>query len=250
MRCFAKSKSGQRAQAVAELAIFGGLVLFIFGTVLSYIQRSNDQQYVQMEAFRRALKKACSFQGEDSEGAGASVQMTLMQNRRHADLSGDFRKGSPQSFSASSNVFWAVPKSGSQPENLIAYRVNQDELVIDKAKYDTFVTDSDQSFGFDSPTSETNSTFNESTIKAEDTQGITNTRSSRLSETITTHLPYKVTKDDGDDNPDNDPVQKQGEFVFEQKLYRGSNGQYRYSNSSVIPDGYVVERNSTWQTPF
>src|SRR3989338_6091856 len=114
----------KKGQAVAEMALFGSLVLMIFAVLLSYIQRANEQQYVQMEAFRRALEKGNTYQGADSEGAGASVQLTLIENRRVADIQAGFRKGSGQTFNASSNVFWAVPKVGGQAKSVSVYRIN------------------------------------------------------------------------------------------------------------------------------
>lgn len=63
--------------------------------------------------------------------------MTLIENRRHADLSGDYKKGSAQTLSASSNVFWAVPPltEGAEVPNLIAYRINQDEIVRNQREF-------------------------------------------------------------------------------------------------------------------
>ena len=47
----------KRGQAAVEMAIFGVIVLMVFGTLLSYLQKLNDQQYIQMETFRQSLAK-------------------------------------------------------------------------------------------------------------------------------------------------------------------------------------------------
>lgn len=254
----------KKGQAVVEMALFGSLVLLILGSLLSYIQRQNDQQYVQMEAFRRALEKGCTYLGTDSEGAGASVQYTLLQTRKHSDVGGGFRKGSSQTLSGSSNVFWAVPRIAEdedddvEPDSLIIFRINDDEK---QWKYRDFVpkehdsTDEDGNdrpgyWSFETEDLETNSelTFAEQNIKEEDTEAITNTRTSQLQETVNITIPYKVTQDDGDDDPDNNPIITEGTlWELTQGLYRDSSGQYRYNSRAV---GEVVERGRTWKTGF
>jgi len=246
------SRSNKKGQAVVEMALFGSLVLLIFATLLSYMQRFNDQQYVQMEAFRRALAKGNTFQGETSEGAGASVQLSLIENRRHSDISGGFRKGSAQTLSASSNVFWAVPKVGKQAESLIAYRVNEDEKV---ANYRDFVPEEksgEWSFRTEDIIFNSGLSFDEKVSKQENPQEFTNKNISQLQDTITTTIPYTIRENDGDDDPDNDPIAPGGEekifFAPVQGVYRdATDGQYKYSQEAV---GTVVERTKKWTTPF
>ena len=55
-----------RGQAVAELAIFGSLILLVFSIILMYGQRLETQQQVKMEAFRKALQKAYDRNGSVS----------------------------------------------------------------------------------------------------------------------------------------------------------------------------------------
>lgn len=221
------NRQNNKGQAVAEMAVFGSLILFVFGILLSYLQRQNDQQYVQMEGFRRAMKEACTYidPGSD-EGQGARVQMTMIENRRHADLSGDYKKGSSQTLSSSANVFWAVPplEQDAKVPNLIAYRINQDEKVEPRG-------DSAQEIG--DIITENNLEFNQRLQKSEDTAGITNTDSSELKETIRTVIPYS----------------EGGAFwEVEQNLYRDENdGQYKYS--SQAPDE-PVKRGKVWKTGF
>lgn len=211
----------QKGQALAEMALFGSLILMLFAALLSYLQRSNDQQYVQMESFRRALAKGNTAQGDAAEGAGASVQLTLLQNRRYSDLSEAFRKGSPQALSASSNVFWAVPKVGSKPDNAIVFKVNDDEkeIINDTVKVDNI--DSSQK-----------TSFEEANIKQETPSAITNTRTSKLKDTVTTKF-----------------LDKEGNLVWEvtQGAYRDEKGQYRYSESEVDNE---ITRGKSWRTEF
>lgn len=247
----------KKGQAIVELAIFGSIILLIFGTLLSYLQRMNDQQYVQMEAFRRSLEKACTYLGNTSEGAGASVQYTLLQDRRHVDLSGNFRKGSSSSVSAFSNVLWAVPKAGAESDSLVVFKVNEDER---SRHYRDFVPkehDDDWSFRTEEMITSSELDFNETITKQENSLAITNTRGSALEENKTTAIPYTIRKKDNDDDDENDAIVKQGTFwegqggsngELIQRLYRDSNGQYKYS--SQVPEGTVVEGSRTWVTQF
>jgi hypothetical protein len=128
-----KSLTGQ---AVLEMAIFGSLILFIFGVLISQLQRLNDQQYVQMEAFRRALYQACR-NNTGGSGAGSSVQYSLIQNRRYADTSNNFRKGATQILSAGASLSWAVPeiKKDTEAAHLIIVNVNGDEKIFSYRDY-------------------------------------------------------------------------------------------------------------------
>lgn len=254
-----KNKSADKnnkGQAVVELAIFGSLILFLFGILLSNLQRFNDQQYVQMEAFRRALEKACTQDGETVDGAGASVQLTLIQNRRHIDMSGSFKKGNPQALSASSSVFWAVPKLGEKAKNLITFRINENETTHD---YREFVKEGEdryddkgnerqtyKSFEIDDIDTKSDTEFNETSIKQENPKEISTTRSSTLKDTIDTKVKYKVVKKNKDN--DDEVVTKRGTFCNPvQGVYRDADGQYKYSEQAV---GTEVTRSRTWTTEF
>ena len=238
----------KKGQVIAELAIFASVIILIFGYLLSYLQRSNDQQYVQMEAFRRALERACTYQGEESEGAGGSVQLTLIENRRHVDLSSGYMKGSSQTFSGSSSVFWAVPKVGQDPESVTLYRINEDEY---EAKYRDFISEDeeeDKTFQVEEPVIDSTLTFNETATKEETPEGIVNTDISQLSHNITTNLTYTIRAKDDDSDPDNDTILEESTFWnVTQGLYRAPDGQYKYSQQAV---DNVVERGKIWQTSF
>lgn len=211
----------KRGQAVLEMAIFGSLILLLFGTLLSYLQRLNDQQYIQMETFRRALAKGCTYRGEDSGGAGASIQLTLMQNRRNVAISGGFRKGSPSAINTSSSVFWAIPKSGQKPDNLIVYRINEDES-----------PSLPRGTQVEGTISSTDAQFDETLEKTESPQEIVTHRGSEVSEVIT----HSVL---GENEA---PV-----WEVTQGLYKDSDGQYRYSQQAA-PESVHSER--IWRTDF
>lgn len=251
----------KKGQTLIELAIFGSLILFVFGALLSYMQRLNDQQYIEMGTFRRALEKACTYQGEISEGAGASVQYTQLENRRNVDLASGFKKGSTSSTGYSSSVFWAVPKleQGSEPESLIIYRVNEDER---QRNYRDFVPkehENDWAFRIEDASFASNVDFSETITKEETPAVITNTKSSRLNETISTTIPYKIVKKDDDENDLNDAVISEGSFFenygtvgedgkLTQNLYKDSqDGQYKYSQSAPSAD---ITSGRTWITGF
>lgn len=248
----------KRGQAITELAIFGSIILVLFGVLLSYLQRMNDQQYVQMEVFRRALHKACTYTRPTAlKPEGASVQYTLVTDRRHADLSGNLGKGSSTTMSASTNVFWAVPKVGSGSESLIAFKINEDEMVRNYRDFVPQEHEDDWSFSTEEMDSSSASTYSESATRAETTDGIVNDKSSVLQETKTVTLPYRITKKDSDDDDENDEEVKSGTFwegedypegKLEQRLYRDTDGQYKYSETA--PEDARIERSRKWETEF
>lgn len=251
--------ANKKGQAVAEMAIFGSLILLIFGVLLSFMQQSNDRQYVQMEAFRRALEKANSYIGTADDGSGASVQYTLAQNRHQINLMGGYKQGSNVTQTGSANVYWAIPKSqkGSSADSLLVFRVNEDEEVV---KYNDYIpeehrrTDAD---GKERPmywvlqpenmNTESNTFFNETNVKSEDTYAITNKRSSKLQDNIVTAVPYKIVEKKTGDKDYENIVEEGTLFEMRQGVYLDSDGQYKYSQGN---SGNEVTREKTWVTPF
>jgi hypothetical protein len=246
----------KKAQAVVELALFGSLILFIFGLLLSYAQRFNDQQYVHMETFRRALQRANSGQGNES-GAGASVQFTFIENRKHIDLQAGFRKGNTQTLSSSSSVFWAVPEVGGRAQNLIVYKVNEDENIHDfrnfvPEEHDRFDREGNErqrfwSFEPEDMSTDSKTHFKEALGKKENTEAITNTAISEISEGIHTKIPYRVVEKDKDDENYEAQVSNGMLVDFNQHLFRDTDGQYKFSSNA--PDLPVI-RKKEWKTEF
>ncbi|MDD5408930.1 MAG: hypothetical protein PHC71_02435 [Candidatus Omnitrophica bacterium] len=252
--------ANKKGQAVAEMAIFGTLILLVFGVLISFIQQLNDRQYVQMEAFRRALEKANSYIGNADDGAGASVQYTLVQNRHQVNLSGGYGQGSNVTQTGSANVYWAIPKSakGSSADSLLVYRVNEDEGVF---KYNDYIRGHeriDPETGEERPTywvlqtenmnTESDTLFNETNVKSEDTYAITNQKTSKLKDDIVTAVPYKIVeKRTGDDDYESPPIEEGILYEVKQGVYLDSDGQYKYSQEKT---GNEVTRGKTWVTPF
>lgn len=241
--------ANNKGQAVVEMALFASVILIIFGALLSYIQSQNEQQYVQMEGFRRALEKACNYKA--GPGAGASVRFTVMSNRHGADTSGSFR-GSSQAYSSSSDVFWAVPKVGTAPKNAVVYRINEDP--DEEVSYDDFISKNQQGQGMylrtERTISDTETSFDETVTKAEDTASITNTRQSTHKETLGTTIPFTIRqKATGAEASEEDVIVSSGQLLDKiQHLYKDTDGQYKYS--SVASADSVVNRQRTWETEF
>lgn len=251
--------TNKKGQAVAEMAIFGTLILLIFGVLISFIQQLNDRQYTQMEAFRRALEKANSYTSDAEDGAGASVQYTLAQNRHQINLMGGYRQGSNVTQVGSANVYWAIPKSekGSSAESLLVFRINEDE---GQFEYNDFIPEAHRRIdadGEERPTywvlqtenmaTESDTLFSETNVKTEDTFAITNKRTSRLKDDIVTAVPYKIVeKKTGDEDYEN-TVEEGILYQVQQGVYLDPEGQYKYSQGAV---GNEVTREKTWVTPF
>ncbi|MCX5711219.1 MAG: hypothetical protein NT060_04620 [Candidatus Omnitrophica bacterium] len=212
-----------RGQALLELAIFGSLILVIFGLLLSYLNRANDLQYLQMRTFREALQIANrgAVTTSPSVEGGGSVQLTLVENRRNPDVTAYFRKGSPQATNANASVLWSVPDPTKSGESMAYYKVNDDYADVKNKGVQGVVTSQ-------------YAQFTETMNKREDVSGITNIRSSNLKDSIITDL-----------------VDKDGNVVdeFIQGLYLDPDThQYRYSEEAFTGDAEVV-RSRTWTTP-
>lgn len=190
----------KKGQTVAEMALFGSLILLVFGTLLSYIQSQNDQEYATMEAFRRALHLACTYSSNDgAEGAGASAQFTVIDHRRNADVYS--RKTTSQMASGGASVYWAVPevKEDVDPPSRIVYRINGQEHNFnyrDFVPQDTEDADGDEKDEYTFEPGNIDSTSSlivvDNLTKQEDTAGITNTRNYNVNETVTVTIPYEV----------------------------------------------------------
>lgn len=254
-------KHNERGQAVIELALLGSMTIFVFSVLVNYIQRFNDQQYMQMKVFRIALEKACNHDG--SSGAGSSVEMNILETRRQASVNGDFGKGVSQPVSASASVNWAIPGDNSdknddedqraeknEPLSLFVYRVNDNEKTINKRKYVPYDQRKKWYFTIEDTVTDTDTEYTGTVEKQEDAGGITNSRSANLKETIHTNITCAVKKkDSGGGDTDKDTILKKSEFWdVTQGAYRDSNdGQYKYSEQVV---GKELERERTWRTDF
>jgi len=112
-----------KAQAVLEIGLLGSLILIVFSLLIGYIQRLNDDQYVLMNNFRNALKKA--------HDENAIVSYTTIEDRRHIDTNNPLL-GKRTNISASSYVHWSVPHTGNKPNRGFYYKFNEDEVALDE----------------------------------------------------------------------------------------------------------------------
>jgi hypothetical protein len=214
-----KAYTCNKGQALLELAVFGSLILVVFGMLLSYMNRLNDQQYIQMETFRRALQIGNNGDIFTHKAGGGSVSLTQMENSRAPDLSGYFRKGSGSSSSASASILWTVPEVSESGESLTYYKINDDYStnLKDKESVDEIRTSQDTD-------------FNESMRKVEDTTKITNIRTSTLKDSITTRL----LDEDGNEI-----------WSVTQGAYKDVSGKIKYGQAAA---GGEVTRSRTWIT--
>lgn len=255
----------KKGQAAVEMAIFGGILLFAFGALLYYMQKSDDQQYIEMEAFRRAQEKANPRAGTQ---AGGAIDYKVVENRRYVDVISDLGKGRPDKISTSAKVLWAIPvkpndpKLRKDPVDKIVYKLNEDEVAsfgledfvpADKRRLDASGKERDEYWVF-VPEEEISLgnqvTFNESLQAHQDTAVtgtvMSSTRSSELRESINEAIPYKlrkVCKKPCAPEPDISGYVWNGK----QFLYKDTDGQYKYSTSAKDSK---VERARSWTTPY
>ena len=248
----------KKGQAVTEFAIFGLIIIFTFGVMVAYLMRMNDQQYVEQEAFRRALEKACTYQGKEADTSGASVQLDLIEHRRypkmyekvlrateegagsqqlqaeHPEELSSVQQVRPDSVEASSSVFWAVSKvepqqqqQGQQGAGGQGGSLEPQDLLVLRANEDEKIVEGggsvpDISYFYD--------TQIEDVLTKQETDGTINT-------TKTTKTTEKVTTDFSD------------VWSVEQGLYRDENGQYKYSEQALQGgQAETVERSKKWET--
>lgn len=251
-----------KGQAIAEMAVFGSLILFLFGVLLSQMQGLSNQQYTQMETFRRALEKACNYRDPGADdGAGASVSFSRIENTRQPDLSDNYKKGNFATNSGHASIMWSVPKQDKdlRSANLTTYRINEDERSWDYRDYVDKEHDSRDDKGKERQKywtfqvggyapSDSQSEFSQSIQKQEDTSGITTTDISTLSDTEHRSIMYRIIERDKDDD-DYENVVKSGElWDVKQRLYRDSDGEYKFSENA--PEDSKVTRGEQWRTGF
>ncbi len=153
-----------RAQATTELAVFGSLILICLAVLISYGQNLQEQQILQQQAFRKALKKAYN------ENAFASYN--IIKNPRTVNLFGNYGEGGRSSASAGASVAWCL----GAPAEKSYYEINEDELELPSG---TKVTDIENQ-------ASTSYTGQETIF--EDPNAATSTKQGRVTDTITTTI--------------------------------------------------------------
>ena len=230
---------GKKAQATTELAIFGSLILVIFGALLSYGQRLNEEQAVAMDAFRYAVQRAGTDNG--------FVSYSVIRNKNLYDLMGSFLNPQSSSFSGSSTVLWAK----GEASNKSYYRINDDEKEMQSIKKKTGDQDEDGDDikkdypveVWDTETSDETG-YAENYNKTEGAEGITTTQEGFLRDKIKVTLKTRYdqsTHEDTEDYIDTEPK------VFEQCLYRDVNGVMRYSENACASNSEVYKKQK-WST--
>ncbi len=227
-----RSNSTKKGQAAVEMAIFGSIILFVLGALLSYMQNLNDQQYIQMEAFRQAKAKA---KPSGTAGSGGSVVYRALEDRRYADTTDNFRKGTPQKLDATARILWS--SDNTNPNDLIVFKVNDNEVSV---PYKSLVQTVPG--GYWAPVVQQpqevsrNLVFSEQFTKAQNASSIGGTKSSRLQETIHTAIPYKLRKYCTDPSKCTPEQDKDGGMIWDspQGSYIDADGQYKYSKDAAV----------------
>jgi hypothetical protein len=93
-------KQSKKAQALVELGIMASLMILAIGTMATFIAKLNSDQYIQMESFRRALKKA--------HDENKLIAYGMWDDRRMVDANMPII-GSKNTHSAAGFVHWSVP---------------------------------------------------------------------------------------------------------------------------------------------
>ncbi len=108
----------KKAQALVEMGILGGLVIMAIGTMALFLARANVDQFILMESFRRALKKA----HDDNECIGYG----MWDDRRIIDINQPIID-SKTAHSGAGFAMWAigdVTGSGESPEGKLYVAIN------------------------------------------------------------------------------------------------------------------------------
>ena len=226
-------------QAVTEMAIFGSLVIMVFGIWLSYAQTFTEQQTLQQQAFRMALRRA--YRANDEQGG--FISYNIIKNHRTPNLSGGLNQGNRESVSAGSTVLWAVsnPESYSYQqinEDLVGSEADDDGLtMIKRIKKDVDGQDVDTPVEIWNIETETDNDYASTSLKHEDSDKIRTTRSSSNTDRVTTTLKTRYQTEDGGAYSDGDDV------VADQRL--DEDGRY---SQEAQQNNVVVERSRTWKT--
>lgn len=113
----------KKAQAAAETAIFGGLLILVLGSLVTYSQSLNQIHSLKMESFRNSLAKAY----EDNNGG---TGYTILRHKRNTDIRGPFAKGYRNEVSSSASVLWCRGLS----ENYAWWEVDGAEIELQRIK--------------------------------------------------------------------------------------------------------------------
>lgn len=119
---------GRRGQATAELAVFGSLIILVVGVLLSYTRTIREQQKIEQQVFRQALKDAnehafnvTDIYDETVTDYGATVGYSKTLDKQANLLFEPSRRSSAASYT----VFWS---GAEDPPTLDKNVINQDSI--------------------------------------------------------------------------------------------------------------------------
>jgi hypothetical protein len=191
-RLVQKLSNSNKSQALSELAIFGTLIIVGFAAMLSYLQSMNSQQSLQMEAFRKAVRRARTMNSE--------VTYTIIKDAPVVDIGDFFGRPNTSRQSASAHVFAAEhdnpPADDNDPNSrdiFEYYEVNgQGPFEISPIQINNVYQHGEQSFWTSAPIADTEYQTRKqrsgSITKNENPGSITTTRAGNVNVQDTTIL--------------------------------------------------------------
>jgi hypothetical protein len=246
-----------KAQAVAEMAILGSLLLIAFSALLVYGQRFELQQKIKMEAFRNALSTAYA--------KNSAISYTLKRDLRLANLFSGLGEGQESSLSASCSVMWQKGSPGSQgsetEQSFAYYQINDNTFELERKEKEVISkTGAKQKIwgavGVWKEENKKRTEYNSTLAKKENAQRIENTQTAKLQETIenTLYTRFDQAKIDTRKNPWEADYYPDGNpnYVDTSTKY-SSQGAYLDTNTNRIKygDAYVgniITKQRTWKT--
>lgn len=91
-----------KGQSLLELAVFGSILLFVLGLFIQYGMRMNYQQRLQMQTFRKALKRA-----SEVGGTYRYVTWLTLEDKPLPEAQGQFGIASRSPYSSAASGVWS-----------------------------------------------------------------------------------------------------------------------------------------------
>ncbi len=114
----------RKAQAMAEAAILGSLILLCFSVILMYGQRFDGQQRVKMKTFRQAIHKAYA--------RNSSASYAARKDERFTNIFTGYGEGQSSALSSSASVMWQKGAPGqkwTKDQTAFAYQLINNEKI-------------------------------------------------------------------------------------------------------------------------
>ena len=116
--------SGRKAQAMVEMAVLGPLLIAALASLVTYVCKTNNDQYALQQAFRYALAKSHT----DNKIVGYGT----WDDRRMADATNPIL-GKKTTSSGAAQIHWAIPsveendqgEGGADPEAALYIDINR-----------------------------------------------------------------------------------------------------------------------------